>query len=341
MRGGSRSATPPELLLPMLDACDRASEAANRKLTGEEYEAIAAAHYRSGKWLARKHRQQLNGESVQPRGRGGAHNVVIDDDLAEIICDLALRCPASQLAELRETLAAITGVEVSTSTISRHLDRRGVTLKRKTAIPPAKFSEFNVAWHGRYTAAMAHRPAATLHFFDETMVSCRDQQGRLMHWSLAGEPAYSFDRPQVSYKYSCAALTSIGAAAPPILVQVYDTTTLATDVAQFFYYVVMETDILSPGDTVILDNAKTHCGGNELLIRAMLMMFGVDLVFLPPYSPERNPIELAFAKFKFTLRYRMPVRHTREETQQAIVAAFEQITHNDIVGYYRHCGHVH
>ena len=56
---------------------------------------------------------------------------------------------------------------------------------------------------------------------------------------------------------------------------------------------------LKPGDIVILDNLGSH-KGNEA--RRLIEARGACLLFLPPYSPDLNPIELAFAKLKALLR---------------------------------------
>lgn len=56
---------------------------------------------------------------------------------------------------------------------------------------------------------------------------------------------------------------------------------------------------LKPGDTVILDNLAAHKGAGA---RAAIEAAGARLLFLPPYSPDFNPIEMAFSKLKAHLR---------------------------------------
>src|ERR1019366_3605472 len=56
---------------------------------------------------------------------------------------------------------------------------------------------------------------------------------------------------------------------------------------------------LSPGDTVIIDNLSSH---KVASVREAIEAVGARLIYLPPYSPDPNPIELAFAKFKTGLR---------------------------------------
>ena len=56
---------------------------------------------------------------------------------------------------------------------------------------------------------------------------------------------------------------------------------------------------LRPGDIVILDNLSSHKGSQ---VRALIEAAGAHLLYLPPYSPDFNPIENAFAKLKALLR---------------------------------------
>jgi transposase len=56
---------------------------------------------------------------------------------------------------------------------------------------------------------------------------------------------------------------------------------------------------LHPGDIVIMDNLSSHKGPK---VRALIEAAGASLVYLPPYSPDLNPIEMAFARLKALLR---------------------------------------
>jgi transposase len=60
---------------------------------------------------------------------------------------------------------------------------------------------------------------------------------------------------------------------------------------------------LSPGDVVILDNLGSHKGNAA---RAAVRARGAHLIFLPPYSPDLNPIEQVFAKLKHLMRKAQP-----------------------------------
>lgn len=91
---------------------------------------------------------------------------------------------------------------------------------------------------------------------------------------------------------------------------------------------------LEPGDFVVLDNLGAHRSRRAL---AAIRRAGATPVFLPPYSPELNPIELAWSKLKKLLRDAKA--RTREALDDAIARALPCITPKDAYGWYRHCGY--
>lgn len=91
---------------------------------------------------------------------------------------------------------------------------------------------------------------------------------------------------------------------------------------------------LKAGDVVVLDNLSSHKGSQtQRLIEAA----GATLMFLPPYSPDLNPIEMVFAKIKQLLRS-MACR-TRGALWQAMQGVLDQITPADASHCFQHCGY--
>ena len=88
---------------------------------------------------------------------------------------------------------------------------------------------------------------------------------------------------------------------------------------------------LHPGDTLILDNLATH---KIQRVGQILSDRGVGLRYLPPYSPDLNPIELAFAKLKAHLR--QAAARTLEELQSAVANALEAFSASDCKAFFRH-----
>jgi transposase len=91
---------------------------------------------------------------------------------------------------------------------------------------------------------------------------------------------------------------------------------------------------LQPGDILFMDNLSAHkVAGLEELIRSC----GAHLIYLPPYSADFNPIELAWSKVKTILR-RLKAR-TWPDLIEALKEALQAITTQDIHGWFAHCGY--
>jgi transposase len=91
---------------------------------------------------------------------------------------------------------------------------------------------------------------------------------------------------------------------------------------------------LEPGDILFMDNLSAHkVTGLEELIRSC----GAHLIYLPPYSPDFNPIELAWSKVKTILR-RLKAR-TFPDLIEALRQALLAITPQDIQAWFAHCGY--
>jgi transposase len=91
---------------------------------------------------------------------------------------------------------------------------------------------------------------------------------------------------------------------------------------------------LGSGQMVVMDNLSAHKGGR---VKEIIEGKGCELVYLPPYSPDFNPIEQAFSKVKGLLR-RAEAR-TREALIEAIGRALWAVSAQDARGFFGHCGY--
>jgi transposase len=92
---------------------------------------------------------------------------------------------------------------------------------------------------------------------------------------------------------------------------------------------------LAPGDVVVMDNLAAH---KRAGVREAIEAAGCRLLFLPPYSPDFNPIEQAFSKVKAALR--KLARRTVDGLFDGIGEALSSVTPADAVAYIRHSGYV-
>jgi transposase len=91
---------------------------------------------------------------------------------------------------------------------------------------------------------------------------------------------------------------------------------------------------LQRGDVVVLDNLVVH---KQPEVRTAIEAAGAQLRFLPPYSPDFNPIELAFAKLKAFLRAARP--RNFDQVTALVAAALALYTPTECRNYIRHCGY--
>lgn len=91
---------------------------------------------------------------------------------------------------------------------------------------------------------------------------------------------------------------------------------------------------LRPGDTVVMDNLSSHKRPNA---KALIEKAGATLIFLPPYSPDFNPIEKAFSKLKALLR--KAAERTVDGLWKAIGKLIDLITPEEANNYFISCGY--
>ncbi len=91
---------------------------------------------------------------------------------------------------------------------------------------------------------------------------------------------------------------------------------------------------LRPGQIVVMDNLSAHKGDR---VKELIEEQGCELLYLPPYSPDFNPIEEAFAKIKGIVR--KAEARTRETLVEAISIGISMLTAEDARGFFDHCGY--
>lgn len=91
---------------------------------------------------------------------------------------------------------------------------------------------------------------------------------------------------------------------------------------------------LKPGDIVVMDNLASH---KRAGVREAIEAAGAQLVYLPPYSPDLNPIELAFSKLKWLVR--SAEERTVEGLWNFLGQVLDRFTATECLNYFRHCGY--
>jgi len=91
---------------------------------------------------------------------------------------------------------------------------------------------------------------------------------------------------------------------------------------------------LRRGQVVVMDNLTAHKGGR---VRELIEGQGCELIYLPSYSPDFNPIEEAFSKIKGLIR--KAEARSREALLEAMAMAISALSCEDACGFFEHCGY--
>jgi len=91
---------------------------------------------------------------------------------------------------------------------------------------------------------------------------------------------------------------------------------------------------LRAGDLIVMDNLSSH---KRARTRELIESAGAQLLYLPPYSPDLNPIEMIFAKVKQSLR--SLAFRSGDALWRAMQSVLERVTASDAANCFRHCGY--
>nr|WP_156348770.1 IS630 family transposase [Sphingomonas sp. Leaf230] len=226
-----------------------------------------------------------------PQQQGGDRRSMRIEAHAGLILDAYKATPDITLAEL-QALLADHGTEVALGTIWRFFARRGITPQKKTAHATEQDRPDILTRREEWFDGQLDLDPEQLVFIDETWASTnmarrygRAPRGERLR---AGVPHGHWKT-----KTFVAGLSRTGMIAPWVLDGPMNGDAFTTYVTRVL---VPE---LSPGNVVIMDNLSSH---KVPAVRAAIEAAGARLLFLPPYSPDFNPIEMAFSKLKAHLR---------------------------------------
>jgi transposase len=299
------------------DLRDRVLRAYDR---GMRTKQIAETFGVSPAWARRvKQRRRETGETrAKPMGGPGV-TVVDRGQLAALVREH----PDATLAELREYL----GVQCALSTLCMALKKMGLSFKKKT-IHAAEQDRPDVAEKRAYWCHWSQEvDARRLIFIDETWA--KTNMTRLRGRAPRGERLIA-KTPHGHWKTTTliAALGIEGIRCSTVVDGAVN-----GDIFEAFVRQVLLPE-LRPGDVVVMDNLSSH---KRTRIRELIEEKRAELRYLPPYSPDLNPIESIFSKLKQALR--SLAARTREVLWNAMQPILDAVTASDAVNCYRHAGY--
>ena len=265
---------------------------------------------------------------VDPKPRGGFRHGKLAPHRDFILAAVAARHDIT-MPELAEALAEAKGVKADPSTLSKFLIGCGLSVKktlRASEQDRPELARARAEWRDTRQPVMRQQRRRLI-FIDETGTTTK--MTRLRGRSMKGERLNS-KAPFGHWgtQTFVAGLRCDGLIAPWVI---------DAPMNRVIFEAYVETQLapaLRPGDVVILDNLSSHKSERaEKIIRA----HGAWLLFLPPYSPDLNPIEMAFAKLK--ARLRAAAARTIDDLWKAIGSICSFFTPEECSNYFQATGY--
>ena len=228
------------------------------------------------------------------------------------------------LEELCDRYEQDYGIRVSITTMHNTLKQLNITRKKKTFSDPNKDSEHARIEKEAYDSKLQEIAPEKRFYLDETG-SCLTM-APLYGRSLKGRRAYDQKPTYSSATVSTVAiLTDHGIEAQ----YTYRGSLTADEFIRYLESTV--SPILTNGQTLIMDRHPVH---RAKAVQRYLKKHHINFLYLPPYSPELNPIEEAFSKIKQFIKKQKA--RTVEALFKVIDKAFDILSIKDINGYFRH-----
>jgi transposase len=259
--------------------------------------------------------------TLAPKAHGGGRQPALGFPQRVRLARLISEQPDATLKQLKER----GGFTCTLTTIWRTLRRFRLTYKKKTLHASERDDPKVQAKRRRYRAKVRRIKPKRLVFVDETGVNT--SMTRSHAWAPRGKRAEGSVPTSWSSTTVIAAVGLDGVKAPLVFSGATDTTAFQEYVDQ-----VLAPE-LKPGDVVVFDNLKPHLASG---VKASIKNAGATVLPLPPYSSDYNPIEELWSKFKGKLR-EIGAR-TKAKLYQAVGDALDQVTVQDILGWFNHSG---
>ena len=263
------------------------------------------------------------GRSLAPKKRPGSRPKMDESARRLLEADLEER-PAATLSERREFLRRVAGLSVSESTVTQDGQAPRVQSKKRSLGADERDEFLRAAWR---LVVAGEIDAERLVFVDE--MGANVSLSSLYAWSRKGERAFGSAPRNCGKNVTLLASITREGLGPCLAVEGSTT----REVFEAYLERVLA-PTLEPGQTVVMDNLSSHKGGR---VKEIIEGRGCELLYLPPYSPDFNPIEQAFSKVKGILR-RAEAR-TREALIEAMGRALEAVSARDARGFFGHCGY--
>ena len=269
---------------------------------------------------------------VEPTKPNREQTRVLDEYEMQVVIGLLFEHPSLYLRELCSKLEEETGITVSTSTMCRIVHSHGFSRKRIQQVALQR----SLAIRAKFVAEVQFFNVDQFVWLDETGSDRRDHRRRY-GYSLRGVRPVCHHLLHRGQRVSAIAAIATDGLVALELVQ-------GTVNGQIFFDYVRGSLIPSmlpfngsnPHSILVMDNCSIH---HVQIVVNLLKDAGILVLFLPPYSPDLNPIEEMFSYVKYYLKDHDDILHVMPDPIPFIKAAFESATTENINGWIKHSGY--
>ncbi|KAA1071658.1 hypothetical protein PGT21_050316 [Puccinia graminis f. sp. tritici] len=218
----------------------------------------------------------------------------LSDEERRFLLALVTADPTIYLEEIQQSLLVNLNIHVSRQTISNELHNR-LRMSRKTMqkVHPRQ----DICKRGAYVGFIAHHSPQSLVFTDECGI-CSDGVRRTMGWAPVGERTSRMPVERARHRFNVIPAVALDG----LVTALVQEDNMCRDGYEFYLEHIllpMMNPFPGPRSVLVLDNASFHHNGR---IPDLVEARGCRVVYLPPYSPDMNPIEKGFSVLKASLR---------------------------------------
>jgi len=286
---------------------------------------LALRFVASQRFITKLLRQYRETGDIAPKPFAGGVKLKLKPEHLEILAQLIEENNDATLEELCGLLKEKTGITISRATLGRMSQKINFTWKKKTLHPSEKETERVQILRVEFWDKIRSVPVEDLVFIDESGFNLAFV--RLNGRAIKGQRARG-NRPQKRGQN----VSTIGAINQKVSLPYINIMGAANRLVFEAFIINVLVPKLWEGAHVILDNSTIHQGKE---IEKAIEEAGAKLVFLPPYSPEFNPIENFWSKVKSCLRSLKPRNY--RELQESMETAFAAVSKKDIQNWLIHC----
>ena len=256
----------------------------------------------------------------------------LTESIQILLLQIVLDRPGIMLHEIIAKIKYFTDSELTPSTICRFMHKSGFSRQRMRVVALQR----DEILRATFASEVSIYNADMFIFVDETGTDRRDMLRRYSY-SWRGKPAVAHKLLVRGQRLSSTAMMStMGVLDCKITAETADRDKFYDFVQSYLLPQLMPFNGTNPHSVVVLDNAAIHHVDG---IMSMVEQVGALVLFLPPYSPDYNPIEELFSKLKVTIKqYEENLDMNEMDLQDIVLAAFSAITAEDCRSWISHAG---